>query len=195
MLSLVALPLLAYGLGGTAEAAVAPVVFQAPGGTGSWRGPVPDEQHFTYQAVSGESVELTALASGMHGTGKDLATVLSTAAGTSDPTLSGSRTVTVAGVPYTETATTDSKGRQLLLWSGYDIGAHRLVTSLWSRLWYGVASLGGAGRPVLFAFWTSCKPSCDSARDTLTDFAKTLGPRLSQTSARVSQSPSNQRSL
>src|SRR5581483_2528710 len=186
VLSLVALPLSAYGLGGTAEAAVAPLAFHAPGGTGGWRGPVTDEQHFTYQAANGDRVELTALDSGVYGPGKDLTTVLAAAAGTSDPTLGGSRTVTVAGQPYFETATADSNGRQLLLWSTYDFGGRRFVGQLWSRLLYGVASLGGAGHPVLFAFWTSCNTSCDSAHRILTDFAKTLGPQLSQAATRVS---------
>ena len=195
VLSLIALPLSAYSLGGTAEAAVKPLAFHAPGGTGGWHGPVADAQRFVYQTSSGDNVELTALASSVQGPGKDLTSLLTSVAGTSDPTLTGSRTVMVEGLPYTETATTDSKGRPLLLWSTYDIGGRRFVTPLLFRLWYGVTSLRGAERPMLFAFWTSCHASCDTARQILTDFAKTLGPELSQSSSRVSQSPSNQRAL
>jgi hypothetical protein len=194
-LSLIVLPLLAYGLGGTAEAAAAPFTYSAPGGTGGWHGPVLSEQRFVYEGSSGGSVELTALASSVQGSGKELSNILASVAGTDDPTLQGSRTVTVDGLPYTETVTTDPKGRPLLLWSTYDIGGRRFVRPLLSRLWYGIASLGGAERPVLFAFWTSCNASCDAARRTLTDFAKTVGPQLSHPLGRVSQSPSNQRAL
>jgi len=195
MLSLVALPLLAYGLGGTAEAAVTPFVFRAPEGTGGWRGPVMSEQRFVYEAPTGDDVELTALASSVHDPGKELTAVLTSLAGTSDPTGTRSREVMVGGLPYTETVTTDSKGRPILLWSTYDIGGRRFVTPLLSRLWYGVASLGGSVRPVLFAFWTSCTASCEASHRTLTDFAKTLGPQLSHAASRLSSAPSHQRSL
>ena len=195
MLSLIVLPLLAYGLGGTAEATVAPFAFQAPNGTGGWRGPSLDAQHFVYEAASGDDVELIALASSVHDPGKELTSVLTSVAGTNNPMAASSRKVTVAGEPYIETATADAQGRHILLWSTYDIGGRRFVTPLLSRLWYGVASLSGDAHPVLFAFWTSCTTSCDAAHRTLTDFAKTLGPRLSHSSSRVSQSPSSPRTL
>ena len=195
MLSLVAVPLLAYALGGAAETAVTPVVFRAPDGTGPWRGPVLDRQRFVYETAGGDSVDLTALASTIHDPGKDLATVLTSLVGKGEATPANSRRISVDGLPYIETVTADSQGRAVLLWSTYDIGGRRFVTPLLSRLWYGVASLGGTAHPVLFAFWTRCAVSCDDSRRTLTDFAKTLGPQLSQSWSRVSLSASNQRAL
>lgn len=195
MLSLMVVPLLGYGLGGAAEAAVTPVAFRAPDGTGTWRGPVLDRQRFVYETASGASVDLTALASSIHDPGKDLATVLASLVGKGEATPASSHRISVDGLPYIETVTADSQGQPILLWSTYDIGGRRFVTPLLSRLWYGVASLGGTARPVLFAFWTRCVTSCDDSRLTLTDFAKTLGPELSHSWSRVSLSPSNQRAL
>ena len=195
MLSLMVVPLLAYGLEGTAEAAVTPAAFRAPDGAGTWRGPVLDRQRFVYETASGASVDLTALASSIHDPGKDLTTVLTSLVGKGEAAPASSHRITVDGLPYIETVTADSQGQPILLWSTYDIGGRRFVTPLLSRLWYGVASLGGTARPVLFAFWTRCATSCDASRPTLTDFAKTLGPELSHSWSRVSLSPSNQRAL
>ena len=195
MLSLIVVPLLAYGLGGAAEVAVTPVAFRAPDGAGVWRGPVLDRQRFVYATANGASVDLTALASSIHDPGKDLATVLTSLVGKGEAAPASSHRITVDGLPYIETVTADSQGQPILLWSTYDIGGRRFVTPLLSRLWYGVASLGGTARPVLFAFWTRCSDSCDASRYTLTDFAKTLGPELSHSWSRVSLSPSNQRAL
>ena len=192
MLSLIALPLLAYGLGSTAEAAVTPLAFQAPGGTGGWRGPVMNEQRFVYEAATGDSVALTTLASNVSDPSKDLSSVLRSLAGTGE---ARSREIRVEGLPYIETVTADTKGQRILLWSAYDIGGRRFVTPLLSRLWYGIASFSSGARPVLIAFWTSCTTSCEDSHRTLTDFARTLGPQLSQSLRRVSLSPSNQRPL
>jgi hypothetical protein len=85
----------------------------------------------------------------------------------------------VDGVPYLETETSSGDGRLLLVWSLYDVGGRRFATPLMSRLWYGISSLGGHPNPVLFAFWTDCNASCDAARRTLTDFARSIGPTLS----------------
>ena len=195
VLSLVALPLLAYGLGSTAEAAVAPFAFQAPGGTGGWRGPVMNEQRFVYEAPTGGSVELTTVASNISDPSKDLTRVLSSLSGPGDSTDTRSREIRVEGLPYIETVTADNKGQRILLWSAYDIGGRRFVTPLLSRLWYGIASFSSGARPMLIAFWTSCSTSCEDSHRTLTDFAKTLGPQLSASLRRVSLSPSNQRAL
>ena len=195
MLSLIVLPLIAYGLGGAAEVAVTPLEFRAPDGVGGWRGPVMDEQRFVYETSGGDSVELAALASNIHDPGKELASVLTSLAGRGEPAPASSHKITVDGLPYIETVTADGTGRPILLWSTYDIGGRRFVTPLLSRIWYGVASLRGVAQPVLFAFWTSCTTSCDASRRTLTDFAKTLGPQLSHSWSRVSLSPSNQRAL
>ena len=201
VLCLIAVPLSAYGLGAAAEAAATPFAFQAPGGAGGWRGPLADEQRFIYEAPSGDHVELTALAASVHDPSQELTTVLNSLAGASDSPSTRSREISVEGLPYVETVIADSKGERILLWSAFDVGGRRFVTPLLSRLWSGFASLGGQAHPVLLAFWTPCAASCEASHRTLTDFAKTLGPglsqslRVSESLRRVSQSPSNQRAL
>jgi hypothetical protein len=190
-----AVPLAAYGLGGAAEATATPAIFRAPDGTGAWRGPVLDRQRFVYERANGANVELTALASSIQDPGQDLADVLTSMVGKRAAVPASSHRINVDGMPYIETVTADSQGQLILLWSTYDIGGRRFVTPLLSRLWYGVASLGGTTRPVLFAFWTRCATSCDVSRQTLTDFARTVGPELSHSWNRASSSPSNQRAL
>jgi hypothetical protein len=72
----------------------------------------------------------------------------------------------------------DADGGRSLVWSVYDIGGREFVTPLWSQLWYGMRSLGGAPYSVQFAFRTACEGSCESARATLGSFVRTMGPAL-----------------
>ncbi len=84
--------------------------------------------------------------------------------------------VMLDGRSYVEIVAADAQGQRTLVWYVYDIGGREFVTPLFSQLWYGVRSLGGPPYSVLFAFRTACESSCDSARDTLRSFVKTMGP-------------------
>ena len=191
VLGLIAPPLLAYSLIGTADASVAPHSFHAPGGTAGWAGPFVTHSDatakpgFTYRAATGGSVELVAFSPGAR----------SPFVSAGETPVTDTHKVNVDGLSYSETVTTDGEGRQALVWSTDDGGERRFATPLLSRLWYGISSLRSAPGPVSFAFWTGCEASCDVARATLTDFARTIGPQLTVSTTRPSPIHSSQGSL
>jgi len=100
--------------------------------------------------------------------------------------------VTLGRRSYIETVVADAQGHRTLVWSVYDIGGHEFVNPLMSQLWYGVRSLGGPPYSVLFAFKTPCATSCDAARDTLRNFALSMGEALFGSVTRTMRSPSVQ---
>jgi hypothetical protein len=103
--------------------------------------------------------------------------------------------VTLDGMPYMELITPDADRHRWLVWSIYDIGGRRFVTPLWSQLWYGMRSLGGAPYSVQFAFRAACEASCDSARVTLGSFLRAMGPELFASVGRESLSGPTLRQL
>jgi exosortase len=192
VLGLIAPPLLAYSFIGTADASVASHSFYAPGGTAGWAGPFVTHSDatakpgFTYRAATGASVELVAFSSGAR---------MSPLVSAGETAVTDTHRVSVDGLPYTETVTTDGEGRRALVWSTDDSDERRFATPLLSRLWYGISSLRSGPGPVSFAFGTGCEASCDAARATLTDFARTIGPQLTVSMSRPSPIHSSQGSL
>jgi exosortase len=190
VLALIAPPLLVYSFIGTADASVAPYSFRAPGGTAGWAGPFVTHSDatakpgFTYRDATGASVELVAFSYGAR---------ISPLVSEGDTAVTDTRKVSVDGLPYLETTTTDGEGRRMLVWSSY--GERRFTTPLLSRLWYGISSLRASPSPSLFAFRTGCAASCDAARTVLTDFARTIGPQLTVSMSRPSPIHSSQGSL
>jgi exosortase len=192
VLGLIAPPVLVYSFIGTADATVVPPSFRAPGGTAGWAGPfvrgsdATAKPEFIYRAATGASVELIAFGSGAR---------MSPLVSASESAVTDTRKVSVDGLPYIETMTTDGEGRRALVWVTPESGERRFATPLLSRLWYGISSLRNAPGPVSFAFWTGCEASCDAARATLTDFAGTIGPQLTVSMSRPSPIHSSQGSL
>jgi hypothetical protein len=93
--------------------------------------------------------------------------------------------VTLGQESYIESVVADEEGRRSLVWSVYDIGGREFVTPLLSQLWYGVRSLGGPPYSILFAFRTPCTSSCDTARDALQSFVRSMGTLLQQAVSRT----------
>jgi EpsI family protein len=190
--ALVALPLLAYCFVLRLDATAAPVAFKAPAGRAGWQGPLsvaqnpwqPDfvGQHsqwvFAYHGPTGHNVEMVAIGYAMQAQGQELVSEQNSLFGAAQVDFAAEHEVTLDGGSYIETIAADAAGHRQLVWSVYDIGGREFVTPLISQLWYGVRSLGGPPYSVLFAFRTACGASCDSARDTLRSFVKTMGPDL-----------------
>jgi hypothetical protein len=121
---------------------------------------------------------MVAIGYAMQAQGQELVSEQNSLFGAAQVDFAAEHEVTLDGGSYIETIAADAAGHRQLVWSVYDIGGREFVTPLISQLWYGVRSLGGPPYSVLFAFRTACGASCDSARDTLRSFVKTMGPDL-----------------
>ncbi len=189
IMTLVAMPLFVYGFIANLDVRTPPLSFQAPAGRAEWHGPTtegadiwkPDfvgahsQWSVAYQGPAGQ-VETVAIGYPMQGQGRELVNEENSlfAAATFEPVAQNK--VLLNGQSYVEIVAADAHNRRTLVWYVYDIGGREFVTPLFSQLWYGVRSLGGAPYSVLFAFRTACESSCDSARDTLRSFVKAMGP-------------------
>jgi hypothetical protein len=72
----------------------------------------------------------------------------------------------------------DSRGRQSVIWSVYDIGGRMFVIPAFSQFWYGLRSLDAQPYSALFALKSACAPSCAAARELLTHFVDDMGESL-----------------
>ena len=202
MIALVAMPLLVYVFVTRLDTSAAPVAFGAPSGRGGWQGPLeegsetwkPDfvgphsQWSFVYRGPGGRSVEMVAIGYSAQGQGRELVNEENAlfAASVKLNTVAEDK-VTLGQESYIESVVADEEGRRSLVWSVYDIGGREFVTPLLSQLWYGVRSLGGPPYSILFAFRTPCTSSCDTARDTLRSFARSMGAPLQQAVNRPEQ--------
>jgi EpsI family protein len=199
LIALVTTPLAVYAFVPALDQNARPLVFTAPAGRGSWRGPFstgtnwkPDfvgphsQWTFVYQGPQERTVEMVAIGYPVQGQGYELVNEeneLFGAAAKLDTV--AENTVKLDQQSYIETVVADDHGNRTLVWSVYDIGGRQFARPLLSQLWYGVRSLGGPPYSILFAFRASCTASCGGAREMLQSFARSMTAPLFQSVTRA----------
>jgi EpsI family protein len=192
LVALLAAPLLVYTLVMRLDASAGPLTFEAPSGQGVWSGPVApaavawkpefvgdhSQWYFAYQGATGHNVEMVAIGYPQQAQGRELVNEENSLFGAGGTELTAQTKVRLGDQSYIEISSDDHQGHRYLTWSVYDIGGREFVTPLLSQLWYGLRSLQGAPYSFQFAFRTACDvSSCDSARESLGSFVRTMGPK------------------
>ncbi len=137
------------------------------------------ERQFTYEGSDGHSVEVAAIGYVRQEQGRELLNAEHSLAGKAGSSAIAYGTATAGGQRFLELTAEDAAGHRSLIWSSYDIGGRRFATPLYSQLWYGLEALIRPPYSVLYAFRTSCQPSCAAARSELESFVECSGGRLS----------------
>lgn len=204
---LLAAPILARAVPAAVGGALAPLALRLPDAPAGWRGPLSasvgrwkpefvgahSEWHAVYQDASGANVEVLAIGYPSQGEDRELVNEGNSLLGSGDFSALAAGTVTRGELPHIEVVASDGKERPFVLWSVYDIGGRKFVTPLFSQLWYGVRSLGGAPYSVLFAYRTECEPSCEAARARLERFMRSVGNGIVVSNAEETAVPSDRR--
>jgi EpsI family protein len=209
VVALVAMPVIVYTVVARLDLGATPVAFDAPAGRAGWHGPVtagggawnPDFvgphslSYAAYQGPGGDAVEVVAIGYAQQAQGQELVNEENSLLGPSPLAPVAESTVTLNGRSYIELVAADSFGHRMVVWSVYDIGGREFVAPLMSQLWYGLRSLSGAPYSVMFAFRAACTSSCDSARATLSSFARTMGAEFFGCVSRAPRPSSTSRPL
>jgi len=186
---LITVPMLARGASNALPHRTAVPALHLPSAQPAWSGPFASgdlpwrpefigahsEWHVAYRDAQGAIVELLAIGYESQGQDHKLVSERNSLLGTGDLTAVAVSSVGVGKPPHIETLASDPQGRQFLVWSIYDVGGRRFSTPLFAQLWYGVSSLAGSPYSALFAYRTSCEPSCEAARMRLAAFAQNVG--------------------
>lgn len=146
-------------------------------------------QRAMYQDSHARAVEVVAVGYTMQEQGRELVNEDNSLLGSGGLTVVSSSIVEVQGIQYWELVTLDGQEQRSIIWCLYDIGGRPFVIPILSQLWYGARALVAPPYSALWALRTSCAGTCETARATLTEFARGMGDTLVEAAAsRMSRS-------
>lgn len=190
--ALVVLPAYVYGMDLAQGSGASTMRFQFPQGRAPWRGPLAAadpawrpqfngaryERQVRYDSADERSVEVLAVGYTRQTQGHELVNEENSLVGKHGLTVTGYGRVSAAGQDFRELTARNRSGRRSLIWWVYDIGGHRFATPIYSELWYGLKALSRPPYSLLYAFRTTCEPSCQAARSRLKRFIERNGASL-----------------
>ncbi len=177
----------AWGSRPTSAAEVRPVT-----GRAGWRGPLPltdttwqpvfvgthAESHATYESTAGRRVETIAIGYAEQEQGRELVNESNSLLGSGGLTAADAGLVSWDGRQFRELMVKDAAGARSVIWWFYDIEGRTFVVPILSQLWYGVSALTSPAYSALFAFKAACMPTCDTGRETISQFVRDNGPHV-----------------
>ncbi|HEY2036584.1 MAG TPA: EpsI family protein [Steroidobacteraceae bacterium] len=189
--ALAAVPAIVYGSLLATAVRVSAAAFELPPVRAPWQGPQDSvdplwqpefvgadaERRGLYRSADGRVVEVVAIGFQRQTQGAQILNGGNSLLGARGLTMETVALVD-AGIPHSEIVTRDAHGRRSLIWSVIDVGGRLFGEPLFSQLWYGARSLGGAPYSALFALKTPCGISCAAARGVLAGFLRANGPAL-----------------
>jgi EpsI family protein len=188
-IALAAPPLAAVALAAASDR-VSARALDLPAGRADWNGPLAavdetwrplfvglhDEARGLYRDLSGHTVEVVVIGYSAQAQDRELVNEGNSLVGSGALTLLRSDRTEGLGRPLHEDVTADTEGHRSLIWSFYAIAGRPFVTPVWAQLWYGLHAFGTPPYSALFAFRTSCAPSCAAARAVLASFTQAMRP-------------------
>jgi EpsI family protein len=193
LISLAALPLLAYAAGLLRSGSAADVDIVWRSAPAAWQGPMPAlasdwRPHFlgasaesqrAYVDSNGRTVEVFIVAYRTQVQGAKLLGYKNQLLGGADGLKAKSRGIVDASTGrWRETVAINIAGSRSLIWSTYLIGSRRFVRPRMSQLWYGLAALTGEPISSLVALRASCRRNCVGARALLDAATARILPTL-----------------